>query len=349
MPDLPRTMRAAYVDELGPADNIRYGELPVPAIGPTDVLVAVEAVAVDPVDTFIRSRGGGRGAYRTHVPLPFIIGRDLVGTVAATGPGVAEFQAGQRVWCNSLGHGGRQGSFAEYAVVPVERLYHLPSRAGGMVEGPVEGAGRGTGVVAAVALLHPAATAYLALFRHGALRPGETVLVSGAAGNLGTALVQLGAMAGARVIATCRGGDEDWCRRAGAAEVLDYRDADLGARLRAAAPDGVDVQVDSSGKLGLELAVDLLAPRGRIVVVTAGERPSPLPLQQLYTRDGRIVGFVISRAGVDELAEAAAAINRHLAAGTLMIRIHQVLPLERAADAHRLVEAGVRGRVVLSS
>jgi hypothetical protein len=107
-------MRAAYVTELGAADAIRVGELPVPAAGPTDVLVRVEVVAVNPVDTMVRS-----GAYPTPTPFPFVIGRDLVGTVAVAAPGAAGFAPGDRVWCNSLGHGGRQGSFAEYAVVLV--------------------------------------------------------------------------------------------------------------------------------------------------------------------------------------------------------------------------------------
>lgn len=115
-------MRAAYVTELGAADVIRVGELPVPAGGPTDVLVRVEVVAVNPVDTMVRS-----GAYPTPTPFPFVIGRDLVGTVAEASPGAAGFAPGDRVWCNSLGHGGRQGSFAEYAVVPAERLYPLPA------------------------------------------------------------------------------------------------------------------------------------------------------------------------------------------------------------------------------
>ena len=89
---------------------------------------------------------------------------DVVGTVAAVGSGVAGFAVGDDVWCNSLGHGGRQGACAEYSVVPVDRLYHLPD---------------GVDPVTAVAALHPAATAHLALFRHGHLRPGETHLVAG--------------------------------------------------------------------------------------------------------------------------------------------------------------------------
>ncbi|TAM81358.1 MAG: NADPH:quinone reductase, partial [Jatrophihabitans sp.] len=171
-------MDAAYVERLGPVENIRYGRLPVPRIGPTDVLVAVAAVTVNPVDTFVRS-----GRFATATPFPFVIGRDLVGTVADVGDGAVGFAVGERVWENSLGHGGRQGSFAQYAVVPAERLYHLPDRAD-----PVQ----------AVALAHMAATAYLGLFRRARLRPDETIYIGGGAGNVGGAARRRARPAGPR-------------------------------------------------------------------------------------------------------------------------------------------------------
>jgi len=320
-------MLAAYVTKLGPAEAIRVGELPRPAPGPTDVLVRVELVVVNPVDTLVRS-----GAYPTPTPFPFVVGRDLVGTVAEAGPGVAGFAAGDRVWCNSLGHGGRQGPFAEYAVVPAERCYHLPA---------------GVDPVAAVAVLHPAATAYLALYRHGGLRPTETVYVAGAAGNVGTALTSLARAGGARVLAGARPEDAGWCRSAGAAEVVDYRDPDLRGRLAALAPAGIDLYVDTSGHLDLPGAVDLLADRGRIVLIAGGGQRLTLPVGPLYRHDRRILGFAISRAGVPELAEAAAVLNDRLAAGALPARVRVVWPLERAAEAHRAVERGERGRTVL--
>jgi NADPH:quinone reductase-like Zn-dependent oxidoreductase len=320
-------MRAAHITELGPPEVIRVGELPVPGPGPTDVLVRVEVVVVDPVDTLVRS-----GAYRTPTPFPFVVGRDLVGTVAEAGPGAAGFAAGDRVWCNSLGHGGRQGSFAEYAVVPAERLYHLPA---------------GVDPVAAVAVLHPGATAYLALFRHGGLRPTETLYVAGAAGNVGTALTSLARAGGARVLAGARAEDAEWCRAAGADEVVDYRDPELHGRLAALAPGGIDLYVDTSGHLDLPAAIDLLADRGRIVLMAGGTQQLTLPVGPLYTHDRRILGFVISLASTDELAEAAAVLNDRLAAGDLPARVRPVWPLERAAEAHRAVERGQRGRTVL--
>jgi NADPH:quinone reductase-like Zn-dependent oxidoreductase len=320
-------MRAAYITELGPAEAVRVGELPVPAPGPTDVLVRVEVVVVNPVDTLVRS-----GAYATPTPFPFVVGRDLVGTVAVAGPGAAGFTPGDRVWCNSLGHGGRQGSFAEHAVVPAERLYHLPA---------------GVDPVAAVAVLHPAATAWLALFGHGGLRPTETVYVGGAAGNVGTALTGLARAGGARVLAGARPEDAGWCRSAGAAEVVDYRDPDLRGRLATLAPGGIDLYVDTSGHLDLPGAIDLLALGGRIMLLAGGGQRLTLPAGPLYTHDRRILGFAISRATTAELAEAAAVLNDRLAAGDLPARVRAVWPLERTAEAHQAVERGLRGRTVL--
>jgi len=318
----------AYVEQLGPPENIRYGPLPEPTPGPTDVLVEVTAVAVNPVDTFVRS-----GAFPTPVSFPFVIGRDLVGTVLEAGPGAPGFATGDLVWCNSLGHGGRQGAAAERVVVPADRLYHLPP---------------GVDPVEAVAVVHPAATAHLALFTHGGLQPGRTVLVLGAAGNVGSALVVMAAEAGARVVAVASARDEEYCRSLGAAEVFDYRDPAFPDRVRAACPGGVDLYLDTSGTNDLETAVDLLALRGRIVVLAGGGSRPVLPAGELYRKDCSVVGFVISHATTAELAGAAREVNRLLAAGRLRPRTVEELPLSAAAEAHRRMERGeLRGRRVV--
>ncbi|MFJ7155254.1 NADPH:quinone reductase [Streptomyces sp. NPDC101118] len=317
-------MRAAFIEDLGTPDAIRYGELPDPLPGPTDVLVRVTATTVNPVDTFVRS-----GLYRTPLGFPFVISRDLVGTVVEAGPGAAAFRPGDRVWSNSLGHAGRQGPAAELAVVPGDRLYRLPE---------------GADPHDAVAVVHPAATAYLGLFTHGGLRAGETVLVAGAAGNVGSAMTVMAAEAGARVIATARAEDAEYVRSLGAHEVLDYRDPAAAGALAGR----IDLHLDTSGRNDLAAAVALLAPRGRIVLL-AGARTEPvLPAGALYMKDGSVRGFVISSATAAELAEAAVAINRLLAAGTLRPRSVERLPLSAAADVHRRIEqGGLHGRRAL--
>ncbi|MFS4092283.1 NADPH:quinone reductase [Streptomyces sp. AF1A] len=322
-------MRAAYIEKLGPADLVRYGEIAVARPGPTDVLVDVVATAVNQVDLFVRS-----GLFVTPLDFPFVVGRDLVGTVAEAGRGAAGFRAGDRVWCNSLGHGGRQGAAAEQAVVAADRLYHLPE---------------GVDPYEAVAVFHPAATAYLALFVHGRLRVGETVLVAGGAGQVGSALVTMAARAGARVLATAGARDAEYCARLGAAEVFDYRDPGLVNGIRRAAPSGVDVYVDTAGVNDLPTSVGLLAHRGRVVLL-AGARTRPvLPAGALYMNDRSVVGFAISHATAEELAEAATYVNELLVQGVLRPRRIESFPLSAAGEVHARMERGeLRGvRAVL--
>lgn len=321
-------MNAAYVTARGPAESVRVGTLPMPTVGPTDVLVAVETVVVNPVDTYVRS-----GQFRTAVPLPFVVGRDLVGTVVEAGSAASPFGPRERVWCNSLGHDGRQGSFAEYAAVPADRLYRLPA---------------GVDPETAVAVAHPAATAYLGWFVHARLRPGETVYVGGGAGNVGTAAIQMARLAGARVLASARPGAHDACRAAGADVVVDYRDADLGERLVEAASAGVDVFWDTSGTNDFQLAERVVATGGRVLVTAATAAESTVPVRAFYTRDIAVLGFVISRATVSDLADAASLINRMLADDRLTTVIVDRLPLDETAAAHQRIEAGqVSGRLLL--
>jgi NADPH:quinone reductase-like Zn-dependent oxidoreductase len=321
-------MRAAYVTEPGPADSIRLGSLPVPVPAPDEVLVAVELVSLNRVDTLVRS-----GGYATPLPRPFVIGRDLVGTVARSGV-AARFEPGERVWCNSLGHEGRHGSYSEFALVSAERLYRLPD---------------GVDPAVAVAVAHPAATAYLGWFVHARLRPGETAYVGGSAGNVGTAAVTLARSGGARVIGSARRDDHERVLGAGATAVFDYRDPDLASRVRAVAPNGVDVYWETSGRHDFAVAAATIAAGGRVLLsAVTGEPDPPLPVGPLYTRDVSLLGFVISRASVSDLARAAELVNELLVAGRLTARITEVLPLSAAAEAHRRMEAGeVEGRILL--
>ncbi|MCH6472508.1 NADPH:quinone reductase [Sinomonas terrae] len=320
-------MRAAYVRGLGGPDAIEVGELPVPDPGPTEALVRAEALAVDRVDAFVRS-----GAYRTPTPFPFVIGRDVVGVVEQAGEG-SGFAEGERVWSNSLGHGGRQGSFAQFCLVPGERLYRLPE---------------GVDPWSAVGVLHTGATAALGLFRRARLRPGDTVFIAGAGGGVGSAAVQLAAAAGLRVLASCSGQDAGWCRSCGAGTVLDYRDPEMPARLALAAPEGIDLWWDQSGRQDLDAAPGLLRT-GATVLVTAGIAAwARIPLGALYTKDVRLVGFAISNASAAELADAALVVNRALSADRLRFRTAATLGLSESRHAHELLEAGgLKGRILI--
>src|SRR5262245_37010450 len=174
-------MKAAYIDRVGPAENIHFGELPTPALGPSAVLVKTTAVCVDPVDALIRS-----GQLKEDLPFPFIVGRDMAGVVQAVGPAVRRFAPGDRVWCNNQGYDGRQGTFGELVAVREDLLYPLPP---------------GVEDREAVAFVHSGLTACLGLQDAG-LRPGETLFINGGAGNVGSAVLQLARARGARTIVT---------------------------------------------------------------------------------------------------------------------------------------------------
>jgi NADPH:quinone reductase-like Zn-dependent oxidoreductase len=321
------TMRAAFFAEPGPADVVKIGELPVPVPGPADVLVAVEAAVINTVDTLIRS-----GRWVTLTPFPFVTGRDLVGTVTAAGPG-SGFSPGDRVWSNSLGHAGRQGSCAAYAVVPGDRLYPLPD---------------GADVTEAAAAFHSAGTAFIGLHHRARARAGQTILVGGAAGGIGSALVRFATEAGLRVIATARPGDHASCLEQGASAVFDFSDPDLPARVLEVAPGGADIHWDTSGRMPLNALASMTGPGGKIIVTTGAEpQPPKTTLLPILTRDISVIGFVVSLATITELADAAQAINRHLASGAFTTKATSVMPLHMAAEAHALVESRQSARVVM--
>jgi 2-desacetyl-2-hydroxyethyl bacteriochlorophyllide A dehydrogenase len=306
-------MRAAFVKHLGTAGDIIFDDLPLPEPAPHELRIAVSATTVDAVDTMIRS-----GAFPTDVTFPFIVGRDAVGTVDAFGADVTGFEVGDRVWTNSLGHDGRQGAAAEYAIVPVERLYRLPDGVG----------------PEAVTVLHPGATAVLAVLRHGGVRAGETVVVIGAAGNVGSAAVVVAANAGAHVVAVADAADEVYCRSLGAQEFVVREDLDV-----TALPE-VDAWIDAAGANDLPRALDALAVRGRIVLLAGPDTTSVLPTGQLYLKDATVTGFTISRATAAELSQASATVDALLSEGVLASRRVERMPLSQTARAHELVEAG---------
>jgi NADPH:quinone reductase-like Zn-dependent oxidoreductase len=318
-------MKAAYIEATGGAGNIRVGELPMPRPQATEVLVRLEASEVNHVDLFVRS-----GAFPTALTFPFVIGRDLVGTVVSVGDAVEEFSVGDRVWSNSLGHDGRQGSFSEYVAAPADRVYPLPD---------------GVDPAEAAPVLHAAGTAHIGLVREARLWPGETIVVGSASGAVGTAIVELAATMGARVIAGASTGDEQWVAERGADIVIDKHAEDFFDQVSRAAPSGVDVWWDPNGGDDFDETIPILAQGARVIVMAGMQSAPRVPIGKLYTRDASVLGFAISNASAADLAEAAKSINHMLSTGRLKARVGQTFHLAEAAEAHRALEAGgVHGR-----
>jgi NADPH2:quinone reductase len=330
-------MKAAYIESTGTPDVIRYGDLPRPEPKAGEVLVRVAAVAVNPIDLYIRS-----GAAPTNLPRPFVVGCDLAGTVEAVGPGATRFKPGDRVWGSNQGTLGRQGTFAEYAAVAEDYLYPTPPN----VPDATAASGALTGI-----------TAHLGLFGHAGLQAGETVFVNGGTGGVGSMVVQMAKAVGAKVLATvgspekaalCRG----WC----ADGVIDYKREDVPARVKElTGGKGVEVWYETLREHDFERIIALAAPRGRVVVIAGRQSRPVLPVGPFYLKNLTLYGFTMMNATPDEQRRCADDMNRWLADGRLKPPVGRTFPLAEAAAAHRFLEentlhgAGtLTGKVVLT-
>jgi NADPH2:quinone reductase len=318
-------MKAAYINQTGPAENIIIGDLPTPAPTNNQVLVRVAAAALNPVDTYIRA-----GTIKMDIPLPFIVGCDLAGVVERVGPNAKRFKQGERVWGTNQGLLGRQGTFAEYACVEEQWLYPTPE-------------GVGDDVAAACALV--GITAHLGLVRDAKLQSGETLFVNGGTGGVGSMVVQMSKALGARVITTA-GSDEKTveCRKLGADAAINYKTEDVPARVKELAPDGVNVWWETLREPNFEIAVPLFAARGRFILMAGRDARPTFPVGPFYVKGCSLHGFAMFNATPEEQRAAAEDINRWLVEGKIKPRIDRVMPLEETAAAHRLQEENTIGK-----
>jgi len=319
-------MKAAFIESTGGPDVIRYGEVPTPTPGPGEVRVRVQAAALNPIDLYIRA-----GNVAMTLPQPFFIsGCDLAGVVDAVGPNVQRFSVGDRVWGSNQGLLGRQGTSAEYVCSSEEWLYPIP-----------EGVSEQSAAAAALTGI----TAHLGLFRACNLHVGETVFVNGGTGGVGSMVLQMAKASGARVITTVGSNDKaNLCREWGAEGVIKYKTEDVPAKIREyTANQGVDVWYETQREPDLIQIVDLMAPRGRIVLIAGRQARPVFPVGPFYVKGLSLHGFAMFNASPDEQRVCAETINGWLAQGKLKPPIGKVFKLSEAVAAHRFLEDNTLG------
>jgi NADPH2:quinone reductase len=306
---------------------LKLEDVPDPSPGPGEVLVRVKAAGVNPVETYIRA-----GAHAITPALPYTPGRDLAGLVEAVGASAGSWKSGDRVYSDGVGL--ISGAYAELAVCNAAHIHPLPDRVSF-----AQGAALGV----------PYSTAWKGLFMRGHARPGETVLVHGASGGVGTAAVQIARAHGLTVIGTA-GTVEGLAlvRAQGAHHALNHRDPIYWDALKQVTGGrGVDLVLEMLANVNLDRDLDILAREGRVIVIGNRGRAEIDP-RKTMGKDAAILGMMIFNTSPDDLKTIHAGLVAGLENGTLNPVVGKEIPLADAAKAHvAVMEPGAHGKIVL--
>jgi NADPH:quinone reductase len=320
-------MKAIVVEQYGGAEALQYKDVDKPSPNQGETLVKLSATGLNFIDVYHRT-----GLY--PLPLPFIPGNEGAGTVEAIGEGVTEVAVGDRV-----AYVGAMGAYAEYAIVPANRLIKLPEKIDEQ---------------SAAATMLQGMTAHYLLYSTYQLKSGDTALVHAAAGGVGLLLIQMARRIGARIIGTCSTeAKAQLAREAGADDIILYTEQDFEEEVkRITAGKGVQVVYDSVGKTTFLKSLKCLAPRGMLALFgqSSGsvEAFNPALLAQqgsVFLTRPSLFHYVAERA---ELDWRAGDVLGWVAAGELKLRIEKTFPLADAAEAHRQLEGRkTTGKVLL--
>lgn len=315
-------MKAVVQEAFGGVEQLQYATVDSPTSVPAmHVLVRVRASGVNPLD--IQTR---RGDYADSVELPLVLGSEASGVVEAVGDGVDDVHVGNEVFYMTPLLAGA-GTYAELHVVPAAVVVHKPST---------------LTHVEAAALPLAAGTAWQSLFERGQISPGDSVLIHAGAGGVGSLAIQMAAISGARVLTTCRPANDVLVRELGASHPIDYKTTDFVAEtLSLTDGRGVDVVIDTVGGDTFQRSLECLAFGGRLVSIVDHDQSHNL--LSAYGKNAAL-HFVFTSPDAARLAKIATVVER----GQLRPVVGAELPLEEAAEAHRLIEnGGVRGKIVL--
>lgn len=317
-------MKAIRVHQFGGPEVLQWEEVSDPQPGRSQILIRTRAVGVNPVETYLRSGANPK------LPLPYTPGTDAAGEVLACGAAVQNWSAGARVYTS----GTASGAYAEMMLCAASDVHRLPDK---------------LSFVQGAALNIPFATAYRALFQRARLEPGETVLVHGGSGGVGTAAIQLARNAGLKIISTAgtpKG--EELLRQLGAHHVLNHRKADyLSEIMTLTQGRGVNAILEMLANANLGKDLGVLAMKGRVVVIGSRGKVE-IDARDTMMRDADIRGMMLFNISATEKASVHAALGAGLENGTLAPVIGRELSLADAARAHELVmEPGAHGKIIL--
>lgn len=322
-------MKAVRIHKYGGPEVLVYEDVPTPEPGPAQALVRVRAATVNPNDVAVREN-----RFPTPKSPPKIIGTDGAGVVEAVGAEVTAVKPGDEVFFSGIGVGS-EGSYAEYALIHEAQAVPKPASLS-FVD------------AAALGLVFP--TAYYALVTRGAVQSGETVLVQGGAGGVGSASVQLAKAFGARVITTVAGAAEaDFVRSLGADEVIDYGRENVEERVAALTGDrGPDLIHELVISINLPADVRMVAKKGRIVCTGQGPKPDgEVPIGAALGKDVTLLFMSTTNAGRAGVAAIARDIAKMVEDGKVKPVVGQTFPLAEARRAHELLDKSHLGKIVL--
>jgi len=318
-------MKAIRVHQFGGPEVLKFEEVPTPKPDAGQVLVRVHAVGVNPYDTYMRA-----GTYAIKPHLPYTPGSDAAGTVEAVGTGVTKVKPGDRVYRAQTS----TGAYAEYTLALEEQVHRLPEN---------------ISFEQGAAVWVPYGTAYHALHHFANARAGETVLVHGASGGVGTASLQIARAMGLTVFGT--GGTDkglQLIKREGAHQVFNHAKAGYHEEImKASGGRGVDVILEMLANVNLGGDLKMLALHGRVVVIGSRGDVTITP-RDLMSRRASVRAFTLWAAQPAEVAEIHAGLIAGMENGTLRPVVGKQLPLAEAASAHKeVLEPGAAGKIVL--
>ena len=307
-------MKAVRIHQFGGSDQLVYEDAPMPTPPAGEVCIRVRAVGVNPYDYKIR-----QGSVEKMLPhqLPLILGWDVAGDIAALGEGVTDFQVGDPVYV--MANPAKDGAYAEYIVVDAQVVVPKPERLTYPEAASIPLTGQ---------------TALQSIYDLGQLQAGQTILIHGGAGSVGSFAIQLAKAKGATVYATASGADQDYITQLGADKAIDYKTQQFEELVH-----DVDVVLDPLGGETQQKSWQVLKPGG--ILVSTVQPPQP-PADAPAGAQGKIVNAQSS-------AESLRSLSALVESGQLTTLVQKILPLQEAKQAHDMLEGGLKtpGKVVL--